>query len=262
MIPKRFILEWTKFVPWQEPRQIEQDLIITNALLKIYAQPQLQENLAFRGGTALNKLYFTPPSRYSEDIDLVQTNAEPIGKTIDALREVMDVWLGEPKRSFSEGGVTLTYRTTSEDGFPIRLKLEINSREHFSVLGLSQHPFESLSSWGAGKVEITTFPIEELLGTKMRALYQRRKGRDLYDLYIALTTLKSLDTSKLLHCFREYMKFGGHGISKKLFVDNMESKMQYPGFCGDMSPLLPTETKMFDPHVAYEHVLEELIQHI
>lgn len=99
MIPKRFILEWTKFVPWQEPRQIEQDLIITNALLKIYAQPKLQENLAFRGGTALNKLYFTPPSRYSEDIDLVQTNAEPIGKTIDALREVMDVWLGEPKGS-------------------------------------------------------------------------------------------------------------------------------------------------------------------
>lgn len=262
MIPKRFILEWTKFVPWQEPRQIEQDLIITNALLKIYAQPQLQENLAFRGGTALNKLYFTPPSRYSEDIDLVQTNAEPIGKTIDALREVMDVWLGEPKRSFSAGGVTLTYRTTSEDGFPIRLKLEINSREHFSVLGLSQYPFECLSSWGTGKVEITTFPIEELLGTKMRALYQRRKGRDLYDLYIALTTLKALDTSKLLHCFREYMKFGGHAISKKLFIDNMESKMQHPGFCGDMSPLLPTGTKMFDPHVAYEYVLEELIQHI
>ena len=136
------------------------------------------------------------------------------------------------------------------------------SNEHFSVLGLSQHPFESLSSWGTGKVEITTFPIEELLGTKMRALYQRRKGRDLYDLYIALTTLKVLDTSKLLHCFREYMKFGGHGISKKLFVDNMELKMQHPGFCGDMSPLLPTGTKMFDPHVAYEYVLEELIQHI
>ena len=137
MIPKRFILEWTKFVPWQEPRQIEQDLIITKALLKIYAQPQLQQNLAFRGGTALNKLYFNPPSRYSEDIDLVQTNSEPIGKTIDGLREIMDPWLGEPKRSFSESGVTLTYRTTSEDGFPIRLKLEINSREHFSIMGLS-----------------------------------------------------------------------------------------------------------------------------
>ncbi|ADG25715.1 TPA: nucleotidyl transferase AbiEii/AbiGii toxin family protein [Legionella pneumophila] len=262
MIPKRFILEWTKFVPWQEPRQIEQDLIITKALLKIYAQPQLQQNLAFRGGTALNKLYFNPPSRYSEDIDLVQTNSEPIGKTIDGLRETMDPWLGEPKRSFSESGVTLTYRTTSEDGFPIRLKLEINSREHFSIMGLSHHSFECLSSWEQGRVDITTFPIEELLGTKMRALYQRRKGRDLYDLYIALNTLKTLDTSKILHCFREYMKFGGHNISKKLFVDNMEAKMQHTGFCGDMSPLLPTGMKMFDPQEAYAYVLEALIQHV
>jgi len=262
MIPKRFILEWTKFVPWQEPRQIEQDLIITNALLKIYAKPQLQQNLAFRGGTALNKLYFNPPSRYSEDIDLVQTNAEPIGETIDVLREVMDVWLGEPRRSFSAGGITLTYRTMSEDGFPIRLKLEINSREHFSVLGLSQHNFECLSSWATGNVGITTFPIEELLGTKMRALYQRRKGRDLYDLYIAMTTLKTLDIAKVLHCFREYMKFGDHKISRKLFIENMESKMQHPGFCGDMIPLLPSGTKIFDPYVAYEDVLEALIQHI
>lgn len=36
MIPRNFIQEWSKFVPWQEPRKIEKDLIITAALMKIY----------------------------------------------------------------------------------------------------------------------------------------------------------------------------------------------------------------------------------
>ena len=87
MIPRSYIQEWAKTVPWQEPRQVEQDLIITNALLKLYKHPVLKLSLAFRGGTALNKLFFNPPTRYSEDIDLVQTTSEPIGGTMDAIRE-------------------------------------------------------------------------------------------------------------------------------------------------------------------------------
>ena len=78
--------------------QIEQDLIITTALLKIYQHPILSEKFAFRGGTALNKLYFNPPTRYSEDIDLVQITSEPIGPMITILREIMDPWLGKPKK--------------------------------------------------------------------------------------------------------------------------------------------------------------------
>ena len=110
MIPRRYIQEWANFAPFQEPRQIEQDLIITNALVKIYNHPLLKASLAFRGGTALNKLFFKPASRYSEDIDLVQITAEPIGPILDALRSVMNPWIGIPKWSSSEGRVTLVYR--------------------------------------------------------------------------------------------------------------------------------------------------------
>jgi predicted nucleotidyltransferase component of viral defense system len=264
MIPRKFIQEWTKFVEWQEPRQIEQDLIITAALLKIYESNYLKEHLAFRGGTALNKLFFKPASRYSEDIDLVQTKNEPIGKTIDHLRSCMDPWLGTPKRSFSDGGVTLAYRVISDDGFPIRLKLEINTKEHFAVLGLANCLFESQSSWplGSGSTQITTFAIEELLATKLRALYQRRKGRDVYDLYIALRTIKPLDCQKLIHCFHEYMKFGGHTISQKLFIANMDAKMQNQEFLSDMVPLLQRGSSDFDPNIAYEWVKELLIKRI
>lgn len=66
----------------------------------------------------------------------------------------------------------------------IRLKVEINCFEHFNVLGLTKIPLKVENSWFTGEAELTTYHFEELLGTKLRALYQRKKGRDLFDLVL------------------------------------------------------------------------------
>lgn len=71
--------------------------MISRALVEIFRVPHLAQRLAFRGGTALFKLHLTPAARYSEDIDLVQIAPEPIGETLDAVRAVLDPWLGEPR---------------------------------------------------------------------------------------------------------------------------------------------------------------------
>ena len=60
---------------------VEQDLVISRALVEMYSVPELADLLAFRGGTALYELHLRPPARYSEDIDLVQFQPEPIGET-------------------------------------------------------------------------------------------------------------------------------------------------------------------------------------
>jgi len=54
----------------------------------------LQKALAFRGGTTLYKLPFTPAARYSDDVDLVQTRAEPAGPMVNAVRGIFAPWLG------------------------------------------------------------------------------------------------------------------------------------------------------------------------
>lgn len=74
MIPAQNIVAWSHVAPWAEQRQIEQDLIISRALIDLFSDPFLSEELRFRGGTALNKLHFPRPLRYSEDIDLVRTS--------------------------------------------------------------------------------------------------------------------------------------------------------------------------------------------
>ncbi len=81
MIPTQNIVAWSKVAPWSEPRQVEQDLIIARALVELFNDPFLRKELRFRGGTALNKLHFPKPLRYSEDIDLVRTTAGAGGGT-------------------------------------------------------------------------------------------------------------------------------------------------------------------------------------
>ena len=72
MIPKDYIAEWREFVPWASDVQVEHDLVLSRALLEIFKNPTLSEAMAFRGGTALSKLFLPNASRFSEDIDLVQ----------------------------------------------------------------------------------------------------------------------------------------------------------------------------------------------
>lgn len=181
MIPRDYITEWRSEAPWVRDYQVEQDLVISRALVEMFSHPVLRETLAFRGGTALYKLHLKPPARYSEDIDLVQTKAGPAGPMMDALREVLDPWLGEPRTRRNEGRVTFVYRFNSEDtpSFPLRLKVEANTREHFSMFGLKQVPFSVQSRWFQGSCELRSYELDELLGTKLRALYQRKAGRDL-----------------------------------------------------------------------------------
>jgi predicted nucleotidyltransferase component of viral defense system len=208
MIPQAYITEWSAKVPWQTNEQIEQDLVICRALVEIFSDKFLAERLAFRGGTALHKLYLSPQPRYSEDIDLVQITNESFGPVIDALRDRLS-FLGVPTRKQKENNNTLIFRFESE--FPpvqrLRLKVETNCREHFSVLGLVKIPFAVESSWFNGSCYITTYQLEELLGTKVRALYQRRKGRDLFDLHKAFAAKEQLDIEKLVQCYLEYMRF-------------------------------------------------------
>lgn len=160
------------------------------------------------------------------------------------------------------GFAEIIIESESSPGLLIRLKVETNCREHFSVLGYQQFPFNLESSWFTGSCNITTYKLEELLGTKLRAMYQRRKGRDLYDLYRALTQVPELNKDSIIKCYKEYMKFVvDNPPSRTQFLQNMEVKMQDDEFLGDITALIrPVET--YDPYAAYELVRAELIERI
>lgn len=262
MIPRDYITEWRRRAPWVQDFQVEQDLVISRALVEIFSSPLLHEALALRGGTALYKLHLTPPARYSEDIDLVQTKAGAAGPMMEALRGVLDAWLGTPKWKQTGGRATFVYRFASEDSPPValRLKVETNTREHFSVYGFKEIPFRVSSRWFEGTCDIQTYELDELLGTKMRALYQRKAGRDLFDLATALTS-GSADPGRVVKSFLHYMERERHPITRALFEENLAEKLRDPTFLADLSPLLSTGYR-WDPKAEARLVSSLLIERL
>lgn len=260
MIPQAYITAWRKIAPWQEDFQVEQDLVIERALMAIYSEEYLKERLAFRGGTALHKLYLSPAARYSEDIDLVQITAEPFGPIMDKLREVLSFLGDKPVRKQKQHNNTLIYRFDSEGGIPLRLKVEVNCREHHNIYGIQQVKHNIQSDWFTNEVLIPTYELAELLGTKMRALYQRRKGRDLFDMWFAMTQ-KKVDPNRIIEAWNFYMKEENNSVTQKEFSENMGKKISDQDFLSDMKGLLRPDLS-YDISNAYEFIKKELLERI
>lgn len=261
MIPKRYIDEWKEQAPWPIDAQVEQDLIIARTLVELFSDELVRRTLAFRGGTALHKLYLQPQARYSEDIDLVQISSEPINPILKQIRERLS-FLGT-KRTVKQHihNNTIIYRFDTEDpSVPsMRLKIEINTREHFHVLGLKQIPYKIENGWFSGECMLTGYELEELLGTKLRALYQRRKGRDLFDLYWALKN-HLVNIENLIRCYKTYMQFSvDKPPTQKQFLINMEEKMIDREFLEDIHFILKPGVE-YNNDTAWELVRKVLVE--
>ena len=263
MIPRRYIEEWKAVAPWPNDAQVEQDLVIARALVEIFSDDLLKKSLAFRGGTALHKLYLQPQVRYSEDIDLVQINPEPINPILKQIRERLS-FLGTKrtvKQHIHNNTIVYRFDTSTQPIINMRLKIEINTREHFTVLGLKEIPYKVENGWFSGECNLTGYELEELLGTKMRALYQRRKGRDLFDLYWAMIH-QDVNAEKLISCYKTYMEYSvGKPPSQKQFLANMEEKLLDREFMEDIHAVLKPGAE-YDNDKAWELVKKRLVERV
>lgn len=254
MIPRANITAWRRAAPWGDNAQVEQDLVLSRAIVELFSRPALAEKAAFRGGTALHKLFFEPPGRYSEDIDLVQRTGEPIGPLVDEIRAALDPWLGSPKWKAGQGRFTLYYRfeTTFTPVVQMRVKVEINTREHFALQGFASRQLTIENPWFTGEARVVSYTLPELLGTKLRALYQRKKGRDLFDLWLALDHA-DFDSTLLVEAFEQYMNFGGTPATRAQFEANMAAKLADASFLTDVHPSLRTGL-VYEPAEAWSRV--------
>jgi predicted nucleotidyltransferase component of viral defense system len=66
--------------------------------------------------------------------------------------------------------------------------------------------FRVNNPWFAGEASVPTFSRAEILATKLRALLQRNKGRDLFDLSHALDVFDGLDRNRIIECFGQYLR--------------------------------------------------------
>src|SRR5262245_52722969 len=139
MIPVIIIDEWSEQAPWGDSEKVEQDLILSRVLVELFSEQLLQEQLIFRGGTALHKLVLNKARLYSEEIDFVQKQSGLIVTVLTTIRKTLEPWLGNPTWKLSRGRATVYYKFNSEIP-PIqkmKVKIEINTREHFQYFNIS-----------------------------------------------------------------------------------------------------------------------------
>ena len=202
---------------------VEKDYVLSWLLWGLFHQPDLTESLAFKGGTALRKVYF-PAYRFSEDLDF--TIRTPISQSRleaslgAALRSVQDasglrlnlVTLRQTRDE--EGGDA--YESRIEYLGPIqrrgpdlpRVKLDLSAYE---LVVLPPLPRPLLNQYSEPlEVHIPSYALEEILAEKFRALLRRTRARDLFDIWFLLKHRReSLDLPAVARLFEEKRLYKG-----------------------------------------------------
>ncbi|ANS80270.1 hypothetical protein SGUI_2874 [Serinicoccus hydrothermalis] len=257
MIPYNAVTAWGVDHPWPTREQVEQDLLLSRAICAIASDAYLGQELVFRGGTALHKLHLPEPWRYSEDLDYVRTSAGGIKPLTQALTE-LGRELGFSVSTRVSEHPKILWRTTAQTGTPLRLKIEVNTFERSPALPHLLLPYAVRSAWWSGEAQVRTFRPEELMATKIRALYQRSKGRDLFDLWLSLDVL-DLDPGEIVAAFLPYRP---SGMTQARAETNLAAKLRDRTFRSDLAPLIRSVSLAYDPDTAAERVSTLLLSRL
>jgi predicted nucleotidyltransferase component of viral defense system len=254
MIPYDTITAWGVSHPWPSREQIEQDLLLSKAIVDIYASEMLARELIFRGGTALHKMIMPQPSRYSEDLDFVRTSAGGIGDIMKELTE-LGKQSGFTVKTKMGPFPKVYWHYETQTGRSMRIKIEINTYERSPALPLAEVSHIIHTDWFSGEAMVSMFQNEEMAATKLRALYQRSKGRDLFDLWL-LTNKVGIDAELTCQAFSTYRPVG---YTAKKAIENLEKKLYDTQFLTDISKMVSTDISDYDIESAASLIIERYL---
>ena len=273
-ITRQDVLAHQAVVPWGAQYQVEQDLLLCRAMAALFDDKFLSSQIAMRGGTLLHKVHLAPPARYSEDIDLVVVGTRPADHIRRAIRRVLTNVLGTPKASVWDTlvlairntvkpsrVVRMTYsaRSILEPNRTLEIVVEANVTERKPHRAVVEMPFSFPFRDKQVQTRVKGFDIHEMLGTKMRAMFQRTRGRDLFDLYWALTQSPTpVDPAAIIASFQHYLKQEGTKAGRAEFIGILDDHLKDRGFCSDMQPLLRADIT-YDPQAAGKYVKTHLL---
>ncbi|MGT2460103.1 nucleotidyl transferase AbiEii/AbiGii toxin family protein (plasmid) [Cupriavidus basilensis] len=283
MMQQSYLTAWQAYAPWPKRSQIEQDLRLSRGVAAIFADPLLREHLAMRGGTVLHKAHLAPAARYSEDIDLVLVKSMETEALDGHLRRVLTPVLGVPTDSLI-ADAWLAIRNVLRPSRILRtaykfvplglrreevIKVEVNLNESASLYPLVSVELDTLDDDGdVFRAEARSYDINEMLGTKTRALMQREQGRDLFDLAHAWqlsaegTTPYAVDGAKAMGAFAWYLEKEGTHFTADEANTALDARLRKDAFRRDMDTLLRPGLPKHDVDGAAAIVREAYFQHI
>jgi predicted nucleotidyltransferase component of viral defense system len=260
MISKREILDTASRVGLN-PSVVEKDYALGWALAGIFAHPELAESWVFKGGTCLKKCFFET-YRFSEDLDFTLLDPAHIDETF--LKRVfgeISAWIYErtglefpadrqdfemlmnPRGNPSCQG-KLSYRgpvSSSTGGLP-RVKLDLTADERIVLAPVQVPIFHPYSDAPEGGITVLSYAYEEAFGEKVRALAERTRPRDLYDVVNLYRNTEARPTAAvLMDVLRQKCEFKGIAVPRVGDLDGHRGDLEgaWGHMLGHQLPALP-----------------------
>jgi hypothetical protein len=196
-----------------------------------------------------------------------------------ALQRVLEPVLGSPQESVT-GYIKLAIRNAVGKSKILRstycyeptrgalaakatLKVETNVSERSSCFPMVPVNFSYPDENGTlAQCTVMSFDIDEMRGTKMRALLQRELGRDLFDLFWAWTLSKENKTpyvvqpDRVAHAFGHYMAAEGSHFTGDHFIEQLRLRVAKEKFRQDVKSMLSSSFGEYDVDRACEEVCD------
>lgn len=148
----------------------------------------LERSWSFEEVPPFTSSTFRPPT---DTAKISITSACPLGGIAELTRTLTELGESLGYQVGTRVGMhpKVYWKTSAQDGSNLRIKIEVNTFERSPFLEHTHIHHAVMTDWWSGSAEVRTFQLPELMATKVRALYQRAKGRDVFDLWLALTAL-------------------------------------------------------------------------
>ena len=278
MISRREILEVSAMVGLN-PHVVEKDYALGWALAGVFAHPDLTNSWVFKGGTCLKKCYFET-YRFSEDLDF--TLLDPTHLDEAFLKRVfgeISAWiykrtglefpaqnqdfeiLANPRGNPSCQG-KISYRgpvSSSSGGLP-RVKLDLTADERIVLAPVRVPIFHPYSDAPEEGISVLSYAYEEAFGEKVRALAERTRPRDLYDVVNLFRNTEARPSpSVLMDVLRQKCAFKGIAVPRAGDLDGHRGALEgsWQNMLGHQLPALPPVGAFWDVLPEFFGWLEE-----
>jgi len=200
------------------PEVIEKDYALSWVLWGLYRSASLRESLVFKGGTCLRKCY-VEDYRFSEDLDFtavaevdedaclaeLRLACEEIAQTTNLDFDVARLSLRAVENAGGETNLQgLLFYTGPRQSSHARIKLDISLNERLVAMAEERRLLHVYDDAAEVATAVPCYSLNEIFAEKMRALLQRNRARDLYDVWWLLANrANQLNARTAIDLFRE-----------------------------------------------------------
>ncbi|MCY4174835.1 MAG: nucleotidyl transferase AbiEii/AbiGii toxin family protein [Acidimicrobiaceae bacterium] len=234
MIPLADHDHWRTVIPWSDPLEIEQDLVLARLMVDVAQHEALQGKLAFKGGTCLHKLWMPEPWRYSEDLDYTSIGDVEPGVLYAAFKEIgLHAGFTGMEWRLSDHASGLAHATLIGeflDGSPFYLKIDVQMKPGEPPPLLRERLHTVDTAWFQGEASVLAFTPEEILASKVAAAYGRRKPRDIFDIWAALQA----GITNPEETAERFCRYKPETWTSRLFAKSLVHKLSFEDYMDDL----------------------------